>query len=305
MLNLLLRRLAQTVFVVWAILTVVFVLVRASGDPVTLFINEDTSPEQIERVRAELGLDQPLYVQYGRFLLDSVRGEFGDSLRSRQPAMELVLDRLPVSLQLVGAALLFALIVAVPLGTLAALRSGTPIDSFATGLALLGQAIPSFWLGTMLVMIVAVQAQLLPTSGRGSFLHFILPTITLGTYVAARTTTFVRNGLVDVMRQDFVRTAVAKGLSRTQAIVRHAFRHVGVAVITLLALDIGGLLAGSVVTETLFAWSGISRLLITAVTNRDFPVVQAATVVLAVIVVLLNLVVDLVYGLLDPRIRVE
>lgn len=305
MINLLLKRLAQAVFVVWAILTVVFILVRASGDPVTLFINEDTTPEQIARVRSDLGLDQPLAVQYGKFLVDSVQGKFGDSLRSRQPAMNLVLERLPASLQLIGAAVLFAVLVGIPLGTLAALNSRTWIDNAATSLALLGQAVPSFWLGTMLVMVVAVQLQWLPTSGRGSWLHLVLPTITLGTYIAARTTAFVRNGLLETMRQDFVRTAVAKGLSRTQAIISHAFRHVGVAVITLLALDIGGLLAGSVVTETLFAWSGISRLLITSVTNRDFPVVQAATVVLAVIVVLINLIVDLLYGLLDPRIRVE
>lgn len=301
----LLRRLLQSIFVIWGILTVVFVLVRLSGDPTTLFITEESTPQQVARVRAALGLDDPLHVQYFRYLSNAVRGEFGDSLRYRQPAMGLVLERIPISLSLLGAAVAFAIVIAVPLGILAAAKRGTIFDSFGMSVALLGQAIPSFWLGTMLVMLVAVQWKLLPTSGRGTPEHMILPMITLGAYLLARITRLVRSGLLEVLDHDFIRTARAKGLSEIAVVTRHALRHVGVAVLTVIALDVGALLAGAVVTETLFAWSGIGRLLVTAVSSRDFPIVQAAAIVLALFVVVINIIVDFAYSLIDPRVRVS
>lgn len=303
MLGFLARRLAQSVFVVWGILTIVFLLVRLSGDPITLFITEETSPEQVALIRESLGLDKPLVVQYLSFLGQAATGDFGDSLRFRQPAMALVFDRLPASLELLVAAVVLSLIVAIPVGILAAVRRGSMFDSLGMGVVLLGQAVPAFWLGTMLVLLFSVELRLLPTSGRGTLLQLVLPTITLAAYMTARTARIVRSGMLDVLGLDFIRTARAKGLYEFRVVTRHALKNVAVAVITVIALDVGAMLAGAIVTETLFAWPGIGRLLISAVSARDFPLVQAASVVLAAFVVLVNIVVDALYAFLDPRIR--
>ncbi len=303
MLGFITRRLAQSLFVVWGILTVVFVLIRLSGDPITLFITEETPPEQIERIRQSLGLDRPLIAQYLSFVVQAARGDFGESLRFRQPAMSLVFDRLPASLELLVAAVVLSLVVAIPVGILAAVRKGSVIDGLGMGLVLLGQAVPAFWLGTMLVLLFSVELRLLPTSGRGAWLQLVLPTITLAAYMTARTARIVRSGMLDVLNLDFIRTARAKGLYESRVVMRHALKNVAVAIITVIALDVGSMLAGAIVTETLFAWPGIGRLLISAVSARDFPLVQATAVVLAVFVVLVNIVVDALYAFLDPRIR--
>lgn len=287
----------------WGILTVVFVLVRLSGDPITLFITEETPPQQIELIRRSLGLDRPMFMQYVSFLGQAAGGDFGESLRFRQPAMALVFQRLPASFELLGAAVLLSMVVAVPVGILSAVRKDTVVDGVGMGIVLIGQAVPAFWLGTMLVLLFSVQWQLLPTSGRGSWAQLVLPTITLGTYLTARTARIVRSGMLDVLGLDFIRTARAKGLLPSQVVLRHALKNVAVGVITVIALDIGAMLAGAIVTETLFAWPGIGRLLISAVSARDFPLVQAAAVVLALFVVLVNIVVDVLYAFVDPRIR--
>lgn len=303
MLGFISRRLLQSLFVVWGILTVVFVLVRLSGDPITLFITEETPPQQIELIRRSLGLDRPMFMQYVSFLGQAAGGDFGESLRFRQPAMALVFQRLPASFELLGAAVLLSMVVAVPVGILSAVRKDTVVDGVGMGIVLIGQAVPAFWLGTMLVLLFSVQWQLLPTSGRGSWAQLVLPTITLGTYLTARTARIVRSGMLDVLGLDFIRTARAKGLLPSQVVLRHALKNVAVGVITVIALDIGAMLAGAIVTETLFAWPGIGRLLISAVSARDFPLVQAAAVVLALFVVLVNIVVDVLYAFVDPRIR--
>lgn len=297
------RRLLQSLFVVWGILTVVFVLVRLSGDPITLFITEETPPQQVELIRQSLGLDRPMFMQYVSFLGQAAGGDFGESLRFRQPAMSLVFERLPASFELLGAAVLLSLVVAVPVGILSALRKDSVVDGVGMGIVLMGQAVPAFWLGTMLVLLFSVQWQLLPTSGRGTLAQLVLPTITLGAYLTARTARIVRSGMLDVLGLDFIRTARAKGLLPSQVVLRHALKNVAVGVITVIALDIGAMLAGAIVTETLFAWPGIGRLLISAVSARDFPLVQAAAVVLALFVVLVNIVVDVLYAFVDPRIR--
>lgn len=303
MLGFISRRLLQSLFVVWGILTVVFVLVRLSGDPITLFITEETPPQQIELIRRSLGLDRPMFMQYVSFLGQAAGGDFGESLRFRQPAMALVFQRLPASFELLGAAVLLSMVVAVPVGILSAVRKDTVVDGVGMGIVLIGQAVPAFWLGTMLVLLFSVQWQLLPTSGRGSWAQLVLPTITLGAYLTARTARIVRSGMLDVLGLDFIRTARAKGLLPSQVVLRHALKNVAVGVITVIALDIGAMLAGAIVTETLFAWPGIGRLLISAVSARDFPLVQAAAVVLALFVVLVNIVVDVLYAFVDPRIR--
>lgn len=297
------RRLLQSLFVVWGILTVVFVLVRLSGDPITLFITEETPPQQVELIRQSLGLDRPMFMQYISFLGQAAGGDFGESLRFRQPAMALVFERLPASFELLGAAVLLSLVIAVPVGVLSAMRKDSVVDGVGMGIVLIGQAVPAFWLGTMLVLLFSVHWQMLPTSGRGTPAQLVLPTITLGAYLTARTARIVRSGMLDVLGLDFIRTARAKGLLPSQVVLRHALKNVAVGVITVIALDIGAMLAGAIVTETLFAWPGIGRLLISAVSARDFPLVQAAAVVLALFVVLVNIVVDVLYAFVDPRIR--
>lgn len=297
------RRLLQSLFVVWGILTVVFVLVRLSGDPITLFITEETPPQQVELIRQSLGLDRPMFMQYISFLGQAAGGDFGESLRFRQPAMALVFERLPASFELLGAAVLLSLVIAVPVGILSAMRKDSVVDGVGMGIVLIGQAVPAFWLGTMLVLLFSVHWQMLPTSGRGTLAQLVLPTITLGAYLTARTARIVRSGMLDVLGLDFIRTARAKGLLPSQVVLRHALKNVAVGVITVIALDIGAMLAGAIVTETLFAWPGIGRLLISAVSARDFPLVQAAAVVLALFVVLVNIVVDVLYAFVDPRIR--
>lgn len=287
----------------WGILTVVFVLVRLSGDPITLFITEETPPQQVELIRQSLGLDRPMFMQYISFLGQAAGGDFGESLRFRQPAMALVFERLPASFELLGAAVLLSLVIAVPVGILSAMRKDSVVDGVGMGIVLIGQAVPAFWLGTMLVLLFSVHWQMLPTSGRGTLAQLVLPTITLGAYLTARTARIVRSGMLDVLGLDFIRTARAKGLLPSQVVLRHALKNVAVGVITVIALDIGAMLAGAIVTETLFAWPGIGRLLISAVSARDFPLVQAAAVVLALFVVLVNIVVDVLYAFVDPRIR--
>lgn len=287
----------------WGILTVVFVLVRLSGDPITLFITEETPPQQVELIRQSLGLDRPMFMQYISFLGQAAGGDFGESLRFRQPAMALVFERLPASFELLGAAVLLSLVIAVPVGVLSAMRKDSVVDGVGMGIVLIGQAVPAFWLGTMLVLLFSVHWQMLPTSGRGTPAQLVLPTITLGAYLTARTARIVRSGMLDVLGLDFIRTARAKGLLPSQVVLRHALKNVAVGVITVIALDIGAMLAGAIVTETLFAWPGIGRLLISAVSARDFPLVQAAAVVLALFVVLVNIVVDVLYAFVDPRIR--
>lgn len=305
MLSYCLRRILQTVLVVWGVLTLVFFLVRLTGDPVTHFVTQDTPAEQVQFIRRLLGLDDPLYIQYFRYLGHAATADFGDSFRYRQPSMKLVMDRLPASLLLTTTSILLALLVSIPLGTIAAVRKGSLYDALCMGTALIGQAMPIFWLGTMLIMLFAVKVRVFPTSGYGSVIHLVLPATTLAAYLLARTTRLTRSALLEVLAQDYINTARAKGLAEGLVVVRHALRNVTVTLCTMVGLEAANLIGSSMVTEILFAWPGIGRLLLQATFTRDTPLIQAAAVIMALLVVFLNLVVDLMYVFLDPRIRVS
>jgi peptide/nickel transport system permease protein len=299
------RRLVHTALVTLGVVTLVFVALRLSGDPASTMLPGDASVDELRALRHTLGLDQPLATQYVSFLWSAVRGDFGESFRHQQPAFGLVLERLPATLELAFAALLLAVVVALPLGILAALHRGRLLDVVAMGLAVVGQATPYFWMGIMLILVVSVELGWLPTSGRGGWQRLILPAITLGTHFAAVLARLTRTSMLEVLGQNFVTTARAKGLAERRVILAHALKNAAVPVVTLIGLQFGTLLGGAVVTETIFAWPGVGRLAVQSVFVRDYPVVQAGVLVLALAFVAINLLVDLLYGVLDPRIRRE
>jgi ABC-type dipeptide/oligopeptide/nickel transport system permease component len=300
------RRLLQSLFVVWGVSVLVFFLLRlAPGDPVVMLLAETASPEQIAAARAKWGLDKPIPVQYAVFLGRALQGDLGDSLFFQQPAIEVLFERMPATLQLSGAALLFSLAVAIPMGLLSALRRDTIWDYLGTGLAMIGQAIPPYWLGIMLILLFSVSLGWFPTSGRGTVWHLVLPAITLGSVLMALITRLVRSGMLDVLSEDYVRTARAKGLTERVVIIRHALRNILIPLVTVIGLQLGALFGGAVITESIFAWPGVGRLALQAISARDYPLVQASVLIISVVYVFLNLAVDLLYVYLDPRIRYE
>jgi peptide/nickel transport system permease protein len=300
------RRLLQSIVVVWGVSVLVFFLLRlAPGDPVSLLLSETASPEQMEAVREKWGLNEPIAVQYMVFLGRALRGDLGDSLFFQEPAMEVLLERMPATLQLSAVALLFSLSVAIPIGMMSALKRDTFWDYLGTGLAMLGQAIPPYWLGIMLILIFSVGLGWFPTSGRGTVWHLVLPAITLGSVLMALITRLVRSGMLDVLGEDYIRTARAKGLHERRVIVRHALRNILIPLVTVVGLQLGALFGGAVITESIFAWPGVGRLALQAINARDYPLVQASVLFISVVYVFLNLAVDILYVYLDPRIRYE
>ena len=305
MLGYVFRKVFHTAFVAWGVVTLVFAALRLSGDPAATMLPGDASVEELVALRRQLGLDRSLAVQYVQFLGSALTGDFGTSFRHQQPALPLVLERLPATLELAGAALLLAVALAVPLGILAAVYRGRLVDVAAMAFAVVGQATPYFWMGIMLILIVSVELAWLPTSGRGGVERLILPAVTLGTHFAASLARLTRTSMLEVFGQQFVTTARAKGLSEWTVVLTHTLKNAAVPVVTLIGLQFGTLLGGAVVTETIFAWPGVGRLAVQSVFVRDYPVVQAGVFVLALTFVAINLVVDLLYGVLDPRIRRE
>lgn len=298
------RRLLQMIPVVLGITLIVFVLLRVSGDPVSLMLPEDATAEQIAQLRESLGLDRPLPEQYLIFLGNLLRGDFGRSIRyGNQPVLPIVLERLPATLQLTLAAMLVAVAISLPAGIIAAVYRNRWPDYSATTFAILGEAMPNFWLGIMLILVFAVQLRWLPVSGRGSLAHLVLPAITLGTALAALLTRLMRSSLLEVLGQDYVRTAKAKGLRARLVIVKHALRNALLSYVTVLGLQLASLMAGAVVTEQVFAWPGMGLLAIQAINSRDMAVVQAVVIVASLIVMAANLLVDLLYAVIDPRIQ--
>jgi len=299
----LVARLAQTVLVVFLSLTAVFGMVRLSGDPVLLFMPMDIQAKDVDEFRERLGFNDPLAVQYARFLGAAVRGDFGESLRYRRDALGLVLERLPATLLLAGAALALTLLVAVPLGVLSAVRRDTAFDHVSTVITVLGQATPGFWLGLMLIYVFAVQLRWLPTGGMGTAAHVVMPAAVLAAFYSARVARLTRSAVLDTLGEDYVLTARAKGLAETRVIGKHTLRNSAIPIVTLAGLEAGQLLGGAVVTETIFAWPGLGRLTVQALLNRDFPVVMAAVSFTSIVYTLMNLLVDVAYGWLDPRVR--
>ncbi len=297
------RRVGQLVLVLWAISTLLFVLLRSSGDPVVMLAGETATPEVIASIRHQMGFDQPLYIQYWRFLEGAVTLHFGDSISAKTDAMTLVLARLPATLALTGAALLVALVLAVPIGVYAAVRRGGWGSTVAMGFAFLGQAMPVFWLGILLILIFGVHFRWLPTFGTGDLKHLVLPAITLAAALLAKLVRLVRSGMIEILSLDYIRTARSKGLGARTVVFSHALRNALIPFVTVVGVDIGQLLGGAVITETIFSWPGIGRQMLQAVSGRDYPLVQATVFVIAIMVVVVNLLVDLTYRMLDPRIR--
>ena len=300
-----LARLAQSALVVLLSLTAVFGMVRLGGDPVLLFLPMDIQSKDVDEFRERLGFNDPLLVQYGRFMAGALRGDFGESLRYRQDAVGLVLERLPATLLLAGSAIALTLLVAVPLGVVTAVRRDTLADHLGTVATVLGQATPGFWLGLMLIYVFAVQLRWLPTGGMGTPEHLVMPSVVLAAFFAARVTRLTRSAMLDVLNEEFITTARAKGLGEGRVIGKHTLRNSAIPIVTLAGLEAGQLLGGAVITETIFAWPGLGRLTVQALLNRDFPVVMAAVSFTSIVYTTLNLLVDLAYGWLDPRVRVR
>jgi len=298
------RQLVQLAVVVVGISILSFSILHVLGDPVLLLLPQNAGKEEFERYRKLLGLDQPVPVQYWKFATKAVQGDFGKSWYADTPAFRLVLERMPPTIYLTLAGLAVALAIALPLGILAALRRHSFVDTACTSVAVGGQAMPIFWLGIMLIIIFAVQLKLLPASGYGTWKHFLMPAFTLGAFLAPITMRLVRSGVIEIMNTDYIRTARAKGFGERMVVVKHAFRNACIPVITVLGIQFGQLLGGAIVTETVFAWPGVATLTVDSIRNQDFPVVQCAVVLLALIIVSVNFLVDMIVGLIDPRIRV-
>ena len=299
-----LRRLGFSVFVLWGAVTIVFAAIRlAPGDPAQLMLGTDASAADVAALRQRLGLDRPLPVQYGRYLLDALRLDFGSSLRLDQPALQAVAERLGATARLALTAMLLAVAISFPLGIAAALRPRSLVDRVVSILSLLGQSVPSFWLGIMFILLFARQLRLLPSSGAESWQHLVMPALTLALPLVGVLTRLVRSGLLDVLHEDYVRTARAKGLAPRTVVTRHALLNMLIPVITLIGLQLGHLLGGAVIVETVFAWPGVGRLLVEAISNRDYPLVQAAILLVTIGFITINFLVDLSYGYLDPRVR--
>ncbi len=299
----LLRRAGHTLIVLIGVVAVTFFLLRLTGDPVALLLPLDATPEAEARLRTQLGLDAPLIVQFGRYVGTVVQGDFGMSLRYRVPAFELFARRFSATLELVIASIAVAVVVGIPVGVLAAATRGSAVDTGLMGLALVGQAVPGFYMGLMLILLVSVQLGWLPSGGRGTLAHLVLPTIALSSYLVALVARMTRSSVLETLGQDYARTARSKGLSASRVLFVHALKPALIPVITLLGLQVGTLFSGAVVTETVFSWPGIGRLAIEGISARDFPVVQVVVLMTATLFVLTNIVVDLIYAVIDRRIR--
>lgn len=303
MLALIRRRTIQTVLVCLGLSVVVFVLLNLNADLARELLPADASPEQVSAFRQKMGLDRPLYVQYLDWARKALVGDFGESWRQGEPAFKIVMERMPATFRLAIAAELLALCVSIPLGVIAAAFRNSIWDRAAMGLALVGQAMPHFWLGLMMMLLLSVKWQLLPPTGSETWAHMIMPTITLALRPMARTARLVRSGMLEIMSEDYIRTARAKGLGERIILMKHGLRNAMLPIITVIGLELGALLNGSVIVESVFAWPGVGRLIITALRGADVPVVQASVFVIAVMYILVNLLVDISYGFFDPRVR--
>ncbi|SDU53660.1 ABC transporter permease [Jiangella alkaliphila] len=306
MIKIILRRLLIGLFVMWGAASLIFVIVRvAPGDPATVMLGPDADPEQIARLHETLGLDRPMFAQYLSFLGDAVRLDFGDSHRLGRPAMDAVFDRLPATLELTLAATAIAVVVGLTLGLVAGGKPGGVVDRVVSAATIALQSFPTFWVGIMLILVFALGLRLLPSAGVGTPQHMILPAVTLALPFTAIVARLTRSSVAEAMREPYVQTARSKGLTEPQVLLGHALRNSLIPVVTVVGLQMGALMGGAVIVENVFAWPGLGSLVVDAVANRDYAVVQAVTLLIAGIVMVLNLVADLLYTQLDPRIRME
>jgi ABC-type dipeptide/oligopeptide/nickel transport system permease component len=302
----LVRRLVLAIPVLLGVATLVFSLIHLiPGDPVQAMLGDAASPESVIELRTRLGLNRPLHVQYGAFLMGVARGDLGVSLRTNERVSSAIAARLPATVELALAAMLVAVVIAIPTGIVAAVWSGTGVDHATTTLAMVGLSMPTFWLGPLLGLVFSVELGWLPVSGRGTVAHLVLPAITLGLPLAAVLARMTRASLMDELGESYVTAARARGLSEARILLRHAFRNSLIPIVTVLGLQVGGVLTGAVITETIFAWPGVGRLLIQSIGFRDYPLVQGCILLIAVTYVSMNLLTDMAYALLDPRIRLS
>ena len=301
-----LRRVLYALFVLWGALTIIFIAIRiVPGDPAALMLGPTATVEDVDALRESLGLNDSMVRQYVVFLGDVVRLDFGDSLWLNRPVTKSVAERITATAKLAATAMVLALVVSFPLGILAALRPRSLLDRFVSVVSLVGQSVPSFWLGIMLILVFARQLRWLPSSGSSTWEHMILPSITLAMPLIGILTRLVRSGLMDVLYEDYIRTARAKGLSNRTVLQRHAMRNMLIPVVTVIGLQLGNLLGGAVITETVFAWPGIGRLLVDAIFQRDYPLVQASILFITASFIFINLLVDISYVYIDPRIKLK
>ncbi len=304
MLSFLLSRLVSTFFVVLGVVTLVFLLIHlVPGDPVQAMLGEAAQPADLESLREALGLNQPLLTQWWLYITNLLQGDLGNSLYSKEPIIDILIERFPATLELAFAGLLVAVLLALPLGSIAALRKDTVWDNGAMVFSLLGVSIPNFWLGPMLILLFSLMLGWLPVSGREGLASLVLPAVTLGTALAAILARMVRSTLLEVLSEDYIRTARAKGLRESAIVIHHALRNASLPIITVLGLQLGTLLGGAVITEIIFAWPGVGQKTIEAIQQRDYPVVQACILLISLSYVLVNTLTDVVYAWLDPRVR--
>ncbi len=299
------KRLLQSIIAILGVTLVVFLVLNVAGDPVTLMLPANASFEEIEALKAKLGYDDPVFVQYFRFLGNALRGDFGLSYNYYQPALSVVLERVPATATLALAAFAVSLLISIPAGIVAAVRRNSKTDAVIRTLALLGQCVPAFWLGIMLMLLFSVKLKLLPTSGFESWSALILPAATLGLFSAATFTRMLRSNMIEVMGKEYIDTARSKGLSERVVVWKHAFKNALSSLLTVMGLQIAGLLGGAVITETVFAWPGIGRLLVQSINNSDFNVVEVIVILMATSVVVINFIVDVLYCVVNPRIQLQ
>jgi peptide/nickel transport system permease protein len=298
-----LSKLGQSVFLLFGVLLLVFAMVRVTGDPATLMMSREASPEDMEEFRERMGFNDPTLVQFGRFMSGAIVGDFGKSLHFNTPAMPMVLERLPATLQLALTALIFAVVIGVPLGLIGGFNPGSYIDNIARGLALLGQSVPNFWLALIMILYFAVQLRWFPSFGRDEWKSVIMPAFVLGLPVMGQIVRMTRSSVLEIRGEDFIRTARSKGLERRTIYTKHVFRNVAIPLVSVIGVQFGYMLGGSIYIEAIFAWPGMGQLLEQSIGWRDFPLVQALAVFTAVVVLALNLVTDMAYAFIDPRIR--
>ena len=303
MLKYMLRRVLQMIPVLFIITIITFLFVNASGDPTAMLLPPEATASDREVLREALGLNEPLYVQYGIFIKNALHGDLGTSFRYGTSAMGVVMEKMPATLQLASVSLLCSILVAIPLGILSAHTKDSPFDVVVSGISSLGRSMPSFWVGIMLILLFGVTLKVLPVSGRGTWLNLVLPCATLTINTATQIVPLVRSGMLEIMQQDYIRTARSKGISNGKVVFKHAFKNALVPVVTIVALQIPNLVGGALITETVFAWPGLGQLVVQSIGSHDMSVVQACVVIIALITMAANLLADLVYCIIDPRIR--
>ena len=304
--NLLLRRLLLLIPVLWGVATLVFLLLHfIPGDPVDLMLGDSALGTDRETLRDQLGLNDPLIVQYLRYFGDLLQGDWGTSLFSKKPVFEEIMERVPATMELMLGAMVVTILVAMPLGLIAAVNKGTWIDQGAMIFSLLGVSIPNFWLGPMLILLFSIHFDLLPVNERGGLEHLILPALTLGTSLASILARITRSSVVETLQAEYIRTARSKGISELRILFRHALRNALIPIVTVIGLQVGVLLSGAIITEAIFDWPGLGNLLISAINSRNYPLVQGCVLFIAGSYVMVNLVIDLLYAYLDPRIRLS